>query len=343
MQPVATPIEPITPSAELSALQPGEWGAMPETDPLLQHIAESYWPHPERPLAWQAARFSKAVYLFQEMTTSWTLVVKFYEAKTGRSAGKYALQELEQIEWARAAGLAEGTMRSLQAFGAWRGVLFLEHVDGLTLADAIAVRRSRPGELRAGLAVVAGLLARLHTDGAQPQVTPDFQRAVAEALEFVGELASSGILKGEKTVADGLDSLIGRWSANPAMDQFTPAVIHGDATTTNFVFPDRGGVVAIDWERLEVADPAADLGRLAAEVWHSVGQQGGRGQEAAALTQWLLDAYCKALPATVTSQALLERTRFHQASSTLRIARNKWLSPSERMALVTQAMGLLAI
>ena len=47
------------------------------------------------------------------------------------------------------------------------------------------------------------------------------------------------------------------------MGDFTPAFTHGDATTSNFVFPWDGGVVAIDWERFAVADPAADVGRFA--------------------------------------------------------------------------------
>jgi hypothetical protein len=38
---------------------------------------------------------------------------------------------------------------------------------------------------------------------------------------------------------------------------------------------------------------------------------------------------------------LIERARFYQASSTLRIARNGWLSRLERSALVVEGMALL--
>jgi hypothetical protein len=38
---------------------------------------------------------------------------------------------------------------------------------------------------------------------------------------------------------------------------------------------------------------------------------------------------------------LIERVRFYRASSTLRIARNGWLSRPERSVLVVEAMALL--
>ena len=52
-------------------------------------------------------------------------------------------------------------------------------------------------------------------------------------------------------------------------------------------------------------------------------------------------AHCQALPADTDIDALLLRTRFYRASNALRIARNKPVSPSDRMALVARSLALL--
>ncbi|MCZ7544814.1 MAG: phosphotransferase [Anaerolineae bacterium] len=133
-----------------------------------------------------------------------------------------------------------------------------------------------------------------------------------------------------------------RWAARPEMRAFTPAFIHGDATTANFIFPWGGGVVGIDWERFKTADPAADLGRLMAEVAHSIKQHGGSVAEAVPDVQHVVDSYCRLLPPGWDADALVERARFYRAASTLRIARNGWVPRLDRTALVAQASALLA-
>jgi aminoglycoside phosphotransferase (APT) family kinase protein len=136
--------------------------------------------------------------------------------------------------------------------------------------------------------------------------------------------------------------LIDRWAANPATEDSVPSLTHGDATTTNFVFPKRGGVVVVDWERLYVADPASDIRRLMPEITHSINQHGGSVGEAEPFIRHMVDTYRQALPADWNADAPVEQARFYRASSTLRITRNGWVSRLARTALVAQAMALLA-
>jgi aminoglycoside phosphotransferase (APT) family kinase protein len=126
------------------------------------------------------------------------------------------------------------------------------------------------------------------------------------------------------------------------MWNFDQTLIHGDATTTNFIFPPGGGGVSIDWERSEFADPAADLGRLMAEVTHSVNQYGGDFAEGLAFANELASAYCDTLTARWDLDGLIHRAKFYQAASTLRIARNGWLSHHDRLALILQAFVLFS-
>ena len=109
-----------------------------------------------------------------------------------------------------------------------------------------------------------------------------------------------------------------------------------------FIFPWEGGVVAIDWERAKFADPASDLGRMMAEISHSIKQHGGSAVEAQPFVFSLAQAYCQALSGDWDKNALLDRARFYQALSTARIARNGWVSRLDRTALVAQAMALLS-
>ncbi|MDP1086242.1 hypothetical protein Q6245_28145, partial [Klebsiella pneumoniae] len=85
-------------------------------------------------------------------------------------------------------------IRALKPLGVWRGVLLLEYVDGLTLEDVIAVRRSRPGTLLPSLALAAELLATLHVHSVQRGVRPDFDAPLAKAYKVIDNLVRHGVL-----------------------------------------------------------------------------------------------------------------------------------------------------
>ncbi|MGD1991931.1 MAG: phosphotransferase [Anaerolineae bacterium] len=334
-------IEPINPPPETDQLLRGEWVTPPDSDPMSQHLTAHYWDGPGEP-DWRVARLSQAAYAYRETTTSWATVAKFYVVKTSSSAGKHAANELAQIRTAQAAGLAEGAIRTVRPLGLWRGVLLLEHVDGLTLEDVVAVRRSRPGTLSNRLTRAAQLLATLHGCSPRPDSAADFASQVSYAHGVVHDLVRWGVLKHDPVTADGLGRLIDHWADRPLMEVRTPTLNHGDATTTNFIFPWDGGAVMIDWERMETGDPASDLGRLMAELGHSIQQHGGTVTEAVPAVQHLIDAYREALPSDWDSDAAIERARFYRASSMLRIARNGWIPRLDRTALVARAMALLS-
>lgn len=68
---------------------------------------------------------------------------------------------------------------------------------------------------------------------------------------------------------------------------------------------------------------------------------GGPAAEAEAAVGRILASYDAAAPSQLADDGFAERFRFHRASSTLRIARNGWLSQLERTRLVAQAVALL--
>ena len=337
-------VQLLDPPVALPGFHKNDWFAIAPADPVVAYIVEQLWCQQEPPLEWEAARLSKAAYLYREKTTQWTVLVKFYSAKvrTAEAACLYAANEFRLTQQAEAFGWTNKAVQAPHALACWRGALFLEHIDGLTLEDTIAIRRNRPGMLMPALEKITELLSGLHSQCPQPAFACNFQNEIMQANKFAEELAEKGVLEGNQIVVDALERLIENWARDPMMIDYIPTFIHGDATTSNFVLPWNGGLVAVDWERMWTADPASELGRLFAEVAHSIGQYGGDYQEAEQLLQFSAQAYCQRLPCGWDREALLHRTRFYQASSTLRIARNGWLPPSQRTGLVAQALALLA-
>jgi len=332
----------LNPPADIPEILRGNWLPLPNEDPVVAFLLSEYQKHFDPPGSWEVARLSSAAYLYRETISGWTVAAKFYAPKKGDQAEEFARRELDLIERGRQSDPTSEKVRPILPYGVWRGVLFLEYVDGLTLEDIIAVRRSRPGTLVPNLNWTARFLARLHEGTADPKVKPDFDRRVMYFHKLIDNLVRYGVLKDNPVVAEGLASLVEGWADDPRMVDFIPVLIHGDATTTNFIFPWEGGVVAIDWERAKFADPASDLGRLMAEVAHSIKQHGGNAVEAQPFVFSLAQAYCQALSGKWDKNALLDRARFYQALSTARIARNGWVSRLDRMALVAQAMALLS-
>jgi thiamine kinase-like enzyme len=340
--PPATMNEPIPPPEELLNARPGEWITLDESHPTISYLNQKIT---GRAGTWEGARFSKAVYLYREAGTSESLMIKYYQPKTGADAVRHAEGELKKIERVQLLGMAVGPLRVIKPIAVWQGVLFLEYVPGLTLADIIAVRRSQPGLMHASLIKVAEFLVKLHST--ETNIEGEIHQfnsahSIKVARKYVTQLEKYGVLKDEPDVAEAVKKQITNWERKPIWSQYKPTLCHGDATTTNFVFPSQEEVVAIDWERLIIADPAMDVGRLLAELNHSLQNQGAQGPEIKSLIDITEAAYTEACPVNEASDGYLERTRFHQAYSTLRIARNGWIPRSERMQLVTQAMAWLA-
>ncbi|MEN8172456.1 MAG: aminoglycoside phosphotransferase family protein [Chloroflexota bacterium] len=338
----APPTNLIAPPVLHEENQTGNWFSLPKTDPVAQHLTTALWDQEVQPVSWLVARLSQAAYIYCEETTGWKIVAKFYLPKTGTDAAYHAEREFKLTQRACKCFTSNKDLRSVQPLGIWEGVIFFKNVIGLTLENKIAIRRNQPGELVCTLETVGNFLSTLHRNSLKRNSTPDFGPAADYAYKLVDNLGKHGVLQNHPSVHNGLGRLIEKWATDRRMWDYQLALNHGDTTTTNFIFPPDGGVVAIDWERSEFADPVADLGHLMAEVTHSVNQNGGNFTEGQILSQQLAEAYYGFLPTNWNPDALLHRVQFYQATSMLRIARNGRLSRFDRLTLVLQAFALLS-
>jgi hypothetical protein len=118
-------------------------------------------------------------------------------------------------------------------------------------------------------------------------------------------------------------------------------LLHGDATPTNFLFPD-GRVVAVDLERLRAGDRLFDLSWVTGEFCHAWGWRGRNFGESEVAIQHFLRAYLEALPAdTDLTRRIFALNPLYMALAELRIARNSYLSWEYRRALVAEAQRCL--
>ena len=319
-----------------------DWFSLEQTDLVIEHIEAAFWDQEITPANWLVARLSPAVYVYREEATGWKIIAKFHVPKTGKDAIYHAEREFGVTQRAWEYLSSDRNCRSVQPVASQKGVLFLEYVEGFTLEDQIAIRRSQPGKLFHSLEAIGKLMSKLHTESSEKKSGIDFGSAVTYAYKVLDNLVKYGVLQNHPSVQEGMQCLIERWKNDQEMWDCRIALNHGDATSSNFVFPREGGVIAIDWERSEFADPAADVGRLMAEVTHAINQHGGDFSEGHIYAQEFGEAYCRFLPEKWDRKALLNRAKFYEAISTLRIARNGWLSRKDRLALVLQGFALLS-
>ncbi|HZD58606.1 MAG TPA: aminoglycoside phosphotransferase family protein [Anaerolineales bacterium] len=332
----------LLPPADTPEIRRGSWCSLPQDDPVAAYLAKEHLEKMLEPPAWEVARLSSAAYVYRERNSGSAAVAKFYAVKTSRSADKYAHREFRVTQEAQSICHKGGEFRAVRPLSVWRGVLFVEHIDGLTLEDVIAVRRSRPGTLLPSIERIARFLAHLHANGIRADEPVHFDWEINDTRDILDDLSNHGVIEDNPVIQSGLKTLIDRWADSTEMRSYTSVLNHGDATTSNFIFPWQGEMVTIDWERARPGDPAADLGRLMAELSHSLKQHGGSIAEAMPFIEHLQASYRQALPAGRDVAALLARSRFYMAASTLRIARNGWVSRLDRTALVAQALAWLS-
>jgi len=271
-------------------------------------------------------------------------VGKFFIGRPGRfTADLSLLWEYRHYHQAEAWGLTPGVHlpRLLGRSRRLRLGLLLEDIPGPDLDHFLALACNGGGS--SGLPDRLGLLARLLVEF-HTRPVPAGDLSPAPALAYLAKLRRQLGARGLLTPAqDDLLEEEGRaWGARFAAFADRPVPVHGDATPTNFLFPD-GRAVAVDLERLRVADRLFDLSWVAAEIRHAWGWRAHdlKGGEEAIGS--FFRSYLTALNAAPDlARRLFALNPFYMALGELRICRNAYLSPTYRRRLLAEALECLA-
>jgi aminoglycoside phosphotransferase len=271
-------------------------------------------------------------------------VGKFFLAyPPGLPADRGLVREYGNYLWAAELGLSNGLRLIPRLLGCRAEVrlgLLLEDIPGPDLDRLLLHALSNGGGelLYRGLENLAGLLAFFHT-----RPVPDGPASPEPALNYLdrlqGQLMELGLLTPEDEAA--LEGEKVQWEAILNRSPESQVLVHGDATPTNFLFPD-GRVVALDLERLGVADRLWDLSWVAGEVKHAWGWRTGDLSGAEPYIRHFLASYLNAVQAAPElSQRVFRLNPFYMALAELRIARNGYLSWTYRLTLIAEARRCL--
>lgn len=319
-------------------------GTLPWGDPLQEVLRSRVFVGVRDPVFHvEAISDRHRVYRYHEERSRLAVVAKFVgldepdAAKRERILGEYG-----NLVTLRRMGFADRPHRVVRPLGREESIglaVIEENVRGPDLDHFLrlaAAGQARP--LRHALRGLAAFLASLHRCSHTGR-RADLGHPAGYVGGLVGTLLRQGVVDAGQ--ARRTLHLRDRWLGRSRM-RAGETIVHGDATPTNFLFCDGGDVVAIDLERMRLADPAWDAGMVCAELKHAFIWRTGNGWAAEPFIRVFLDRYAAAFPEPRRAfRELTRRLPFFMALTELRIARNGWLGWDTRRRLAREARACL--
>jgi aminoglycoside phosphotransferase len=300
---------------------------------------------PEGEVSVEPLPASRKVLRFTFLAAGYSVVGKFFSAYPPQAPSDLSLaREYDNYLELPALGLGNGRRlvpRLLGRAPARSLGLLLEAVPGPDL-DHLLLNACVYGEeapLFRGLEKLAQLLAFFHSRPS-PALPVAPEPALAYLDKVMAQLDAAGLL----TRGDGLALAQERAAWEARFQDFSDrqVLIHGDATPTNFLFPD-GRAVALDLERLRRGDRLWDLSWVAGELKHAWGwRRANLGGSEDAIGHFFRSYLAALDPDPPWANRLFRLNPFYMALAELRIARNLYLARDYRRELVAEARRCLA-
>jgi aminoglycoside phosphotransferase len=326
-------------------------GVLDQDDPLYEVLALRVYPEIRRPV-FTVERLSRSrlVYRYREAETKRAVVGKFFDTRD-RDEDRITRIKSEYRKLIRLRYLGLNTHPHYVV-----NPLCREERIGLALAEESVGGRDldhylqgaawsgASARLQEVLARLADFLHRLHTRSAPAQEANGRAAAPLDEVavyfaRIVGTVQRQGLLSPERAAA--YLRLRDLWLQQTRM-QAEAVTVHGDATPTNFLFPNGEDVVAIDLERMKDADRAYDVGMICGELKHAFLWRKGRLDASEPFIHHFLWRYARNYAAADAAFAeITRRVPFYMALTELRIARNTWLDWGYRHRLVREARACL--
>jgi aminoglycoside phosphotransferase len=288
---------------------------------------------------------SRQVLRFTFPAGDYAVVGKFFSAFPPRASADLSLaREYDHYRELPALGLGNGDGLTPRLLGRWPEHalgLLLEAVPGPDL-DHLLIKACANGDqapLWRGLEKLAHLLALFHSRPV-PALPVSPEPALAYLDKVMAQLQEAGLLTREDRLALAGERLAWEFRLQNFFDR--RVLIHGDATPTNFLFP-NGRAVALDLERLRAGDRLWDLSWVAGELKHAWGwRTSDFGGSEAAIRHFFRMYLTAAGLDPVLTHRLFSLNPFYMALAELRIARNRYLTRDYRRELVAEARRCLA-
>jgi len=323
---------------------------LPAADPLARGLrqllgAETPAPPSAGEVYVEPLPASRQVLRFTFPEAGCAVVGKFFSGYPPRGSADLSLaREYANYLQLPALGLVNSRHLAPRLLGRWpeRSLgLLLEAIPGPDLDHLLlkACGGGDPAPLHRGLENLARLLAFFHSRPVPHRPVPPGP-ALAYLDKLMAQLEAASLLTSEdcRTLARERAA----WETRFPDFADRQVLIHGDATPTNFLFPD-GRAVALDLEKLGAGDRLWDLSWVAGELKHAWGWRTGNPDGSEGAIRHFFRAYLAAQPLAPSLTARLYGLNpFYMGLAELRIARNLYLSWDYRRELVAEARRCLA-
>ncbi|MGQ9687903.1 MAG: phosphotransferase [Desulfobaccales bacterium] len=316
---------------------------LPADHPLYRLLAPHLGAEPHHGLWVERLRASRPVFRFSRGDNGTGAVGKFFLAqRPATSQDRSLVREYDNYRTVENLGFAAaGLIPRLLGRATDLGLgLLLEGTAGPDL-DYFLAQACQGWEREACFAKVANLgelLAFFHTRPV-PSELVSLEPAFAYLKKLQGQLQALGLLS--PADINFLAAVRRFWEDQDTAFPDRRVLLHGDATPTNFLFP-NGRIIALDLERLRPGDRLFDLSWIAGELKHAWAWRQGDWVAGEKLIQTFFQAYLKALSASdYLSRRVFALNPFYMALAEMRIARNSYLSWEYRRALVAEALKCL--
>jgi aminoglycoside phosphotransferase (APT) family kinase protein len=320
-------------------------GTLDRRDPLYEILIDKVCPDVHDPRFHVRRLSSSNVYHYTEESTRIAIIGKFFRLDDNRAERVSRIQgEYDNLLAVRGYGFSGSpnyVVRPITRDFRVGLALVAEYIEGKDLDHFIraAICRGENGLLKKKLARLGSFLHALHAR----TITPRAVRAEPLFDYFIKIVDKLG----RQTLLDGdgrhrLVHLAETWLNRDLFHGLNGSLVHGDATPTNFLFPEGGDIVAIDLERMKETDMAYDVGMVCGELKHAFLWRTANPQSAEPFIRHFLDVYAGHFPdAGGAFRAITARNPFYMAMAELRIARNEYLQWEYRKRLVHEASECL--
>ncbi|MGC9977391.1 MAG: phosphotransferase [Syntrophales bacterium] len=290
---------------------------------------------------------SNHVYLYEDRHSQTRIIGKYFGNISDRSpetAYHHMDKEFNNLNYLRSIGFSgypHYVARPLGHNASLDYVLVEEFCYGQPLADFItrAIWEGKREPLFQKLTALAYFLATVHNRTANGQGV-DFHRDCSYFDRIMDQLKKWGHIGWNE--AEEFHQLKERWREKGFMWEDNQVLVHGDVTPTNILFGDGPWVIAIDLERMKLADRVFDVGRVVGEIKHFFMQYTGNKWLAEPFIGHFLWEYACHFPDRDSAfRSVTRRIPFHMGVTLLRIARNSWITGKYRRQLLDEAKETL--
>lgn len=320
-------------------------GILGPADPLYDILASRAFPDIADPIFHVSRMSRNTVYKYTEERTGKALIGKFFD--TGgcdRLKQVSRIVEYDNLKAIRSFGFDTPPHFVVRPISRERKIglaLIEEFVDGRDLdhyfKGAIYEGRTRCLEIK--LSELASFFFALHRTTVCSSYV-DLKPQSAYFHKILDTLCSDNIVA--PLHRDKYLGIRDVWLGGSAMKTSKAGIVHGDPTPTNFIFTDKGDVVAIDLERMKEADAVFDLGMVCAEIKHAFLWRTGNKYASEPYITHFFSQYASRFhdPAGVFRE-ITQRNPFYMALTEMRIARNRYLDVEYRKKLAHEALQCL--